>query len=50
MAEMHSGWELKIDGASCPGSGKMAQDLHVHPQHNPHRGMAEICGVLQISG
>ena len=41
---MHRGWELKIDGATCP-SGKMAQDLHVQPGMNPHRGMPEIYGV-----
>ncbi|CAL1164482.1 unnamed protein product [Cladocopium goreaui] len=39
-----SRWELKIDGATCP-SGKMAQDLHVQPGMNPHRGMPEIYGV-----
>ena len=45
---MHWGWELKIDGATCP-SGIMAQDLYVYPSQNPHRGMAEIYGVRSMT-
>ena len=48
MRAMHRGWELKIDGATCP-SGKMAQDLYVQPHMNPHRGMPEIYGVRSMT-